>query len=141
MTESFGEMLSVLRRRTKLSLTKFCELNGFDAGNMSRLESGKSKPPRPEKLREYAAALGLKEGSGVWHELFDRAAAERGECPADILQNPDLLEQLPTLFRSLRQATVPEGTRRAAPPRDTAEYPLADDLPGLGSPFSALEAS
>jgi transcriptional regulator with XRE-family HTH domain len=103
MTESFGEMLCVLRKRTNLSLTKFCELHGFDPGNLSRLESGKAKPPRPDKLREYAAALGLEEGSDVWYELFDRAAAERGEFPADILGDPELVGQIPTLLNRLRR--------------------------------------
>ena len=42
---------------------------------------------------------------------FELPAAERGEFPADILENPRLVEQLPTLFGSLRRG---ENQRRAS---------------------------
>lgn len=100
----FGSYFAELRRKhTGLSLRRFCERHGFDPGNLSKLERGKLAPPRSrEKLQEYATALGLEEGSSEWMEFFDRAAATRGELPADILEREEVVEKLPLLFRTLR---------------------------------------
>ena len=49
----------------------------------------------------YAAALKLAEGSDSWYELFDLAAADKGEFPED-LRDSELLAQLPALFRTMR---------------------------------------
>lgn len=109
MAITFGEYFAQLRRRTDLSLREFCERNGFDAGNLSKIERGKLPPPRgPEKLTEYATALGIAPGSDEWLQFFDLAAAGRGEIPADLLEDADVVEQLPVLFRTLRGEQVPE---------------------------------
>jgi transcriptional regulator with XRE-family HTH domain len=89
------------------SLRRFCEAHGYDPGNISRLERGVFAPPEsPQKLREYAKALALKEGSEQWIEFFDRAAAARGQLPADLLADERLLGRLPLLFRTLRARKV-----------------------------------
>lgn len=109
MAQTFGEYFAFLRRRTDLSLREFCELHGFDAGNISKIERGKLAPPRgQEKLAEYALALALTEGSDEWFQLFDLAAASRGEIPADLLEDAEVVDQLPVLFRTLRGEQVPE---------------------------------
>jgi hypothetical protein len=42
-------------------------------------------------------------------ELFDVAAATRGEIPRDLLTDAELVEKLPVLFRTLRgQPVSPE---------------------------------
>jgi len=89
------------------SLRSFCEEHGYDPGNISRLERGVFAPPEsPQKLREYAKALSLKEGSEQWIEFFDRAAAARGRLPADLQTDENLLGRLPVLFRTLRGRKV-----------------------------------
>ena len=100
----FGEFFARMRReRLRLSLREFCERNGLDPGNMSRLERGKVAPPRSkEALERYAAALELKEGTEEWMMLFDLAAASRGEIPAELLSDEEVVSQLPVLFRTLR---------------------------------------
>jgi len=110
MKPSFGEYFAKLRReRTGLSLREFSETHGLDAGNMSKLERGKLAPPRSqEKLEEYARALKLEKGSGEWFEFFDRAAASRGEIPRDVMQDAEVVDHLPVLFRTLRGEQVPE---------------------------------
>lgn len=110
MPTTFGEYFADLRRKkTDLSLREFCEQHGFDAGNLSKLERGRLAPPRAhEKLEEYARALGLEESSPEWFEFFDRAAAARGEIPTDVMQDADVVDHLPVLFRTLRGEPVPE---------------------------------
>jgi len=88
-------------------LRRFCESNGYDPGNISRLERGVFPPPEsPQKLREYAKSLGLKAGGEEWIEFFDRAAASRGQLPADLQAGDKLIGRLPVLFRTLRGRKV-----------------------------------
>jgi transcriptional regulator with XRE-family HTH domain len=105
----FGSYFARLRReRTRLSLRQFCDRHGFDPGNISKLERGRLSPPQSlEVLEKYARALGLKKGSDEWYEFFDLAAAARGEIPADILEDTEVVSHLPILFRTLRGERVP----------------------------------
>jgi transcriptional regulator with XRE-family HTH domain len=103
----FGEYFKQLRLKRGLSLRRFSEANGFDAGNISRLERGVFPPPESEtKLREYARALGLKPCTDEWIEFFDRAAASRGQIPRDLQKDENLVKHLPVLFRTLRGRKV-----------------------------------
>ncbi len=104
MEPVFGKYFAHLRRtRLGLSLRRFAEENGYDPGNLSKLERGKLPPPqRRDKLQGYAIALGLDEGTDEWIEFFDRAAAARGDIPPDLLEDDDVVERLPILFRTLR---------------------------------------
>jgi transcriptional regulator with XRE-family HTH domain len=99
--KAFGEAFKAHRLAQKLSLRQFCKANEIDAANVSKLERGLLLPPKHEKLHAYAKALKLAEGSDAWLELFDLAAAAKGEFPAD-LRDEELLTQLPALFRTIR---------------------------------------
>ncbi len=105
-SERFGEMFKRLRIAKGESLRSFCLSNGYDPGNISKTERGKLAPPESEALLAgYAESLGLKKGSDDWIAFFDRAAAERGRLPADLLLNDEeLVNKLPVLFRSMREA-------------------------------------
>jgi transcriptional regulator with XRE-family HTH domain len=102
--QGFGEFFAHQRRtRTDLSLREFSETHGFDAGNLSKLERGRmSVPQSRDVLERYARALGIPKGSDDWYEFFDRAAAEAGRIPADLLSDADVARKLPVLFRALR---------------------------------------
>lgn len=103
MEALFGEYFRQLRVKTGQSLRAFCENNGFDPGNISRLERGVFAPPESDsKIEEYAKALGLREGGNSWIEFFDKAAAARGEIPRDLHSEENLVRRLPLLFRTLR---------------------------------------
>ena len=105
--KSFGQYFKHLRIKRGITLRAFCQENDLDPGNMSRLERGLLPPPTSEgKLAEYATALGLKPGSDEWYEFFDRAAAERGRIPHDILSDKEVLGKLPIVFRTLRGEKV-----------------------------------
>ena len=107
---TFGEYFKYLRLQKGLALRRFCEANGFDPGNISRLERGIFPPPESEaKLRQYAKALGLRPATDEWIEFFDRAAACRGQIPQDLQKDANLIRQLPVLFRTIRgQKVSPE---------------------------------
>ncbi len=98
----FGEFLKAKRMALDKTLRQFCLENGLDPGNISRLERGLFPPPQHQKLEEYAKRLALKEGTDDWYQLFDLAAAEAGKIPQDILNDKQVVEKLPILFRTLR---------------------------------------
>lgn len=105
---SFGEYFKSLRLKRGLTLRDFCLQNGFDPGNISKLERGIFAPPQSdEKLRDYAKALGLREGGAEWIEFFDLAAAEGGRLPEDIRKDSSVIERLPAFFRTLRDKKLP----------------------------------
>ncbi len=110
MAHAFGRYFGRLRREhLELSLREFCARKGLDPGNMSKLERGKIPPPRSrEVLEKYAHALELEEGTDEWLTFFDLAAASRGEFPEDLAEDEDVLDKLPTLFRTLRGDRVDE---------------------------------
>ena len=47
-------------------------------------------------------ALDLVEGSTEWQDFFDLAAASLGQFPKDLLDDKEVVEKLPLLFRTLR---------------------------------------
>jgi hypothetical protein len=61
-----------------------------------------SPPQDREILSRYATALGLAEGSDDWYLFFDLAAADRGIIPKDIMEDDELVRELPAFFRTLR---------------------------------------
>jgi len=100
----FGEYFKKKRIEKSLTLRSFCLKNGFDPGNISKIERGLLAPPNSrDKLGEYAKALGLKPGSEDWVEFFDRAAACKGEIPLEIMSDSQLVEKLPLIFRTMRE--------------------------------------
>ena len=107
MSTKFGALLKRHRLARGQTLREFCLEHGIDPGNYSRLERGLFPPPQSHELMEkYARALGLEPGSDDWLELFDVAAAERGQIPADLMSDTDVVEKLPVLFRTMRAKQV-----------------------------------
>jgi hypothetical protein len=71
------------------------------------MERGLFPPPQSRELLEkYATALGLKPGTDQWMELFDIAAAQRGQVPADLMSDAEVVDKLPVLFRTMRAKQV-----------------------------------
>ncbi len=104
----FGKVLKQFRQRQHVTLREFCLRHGFDPGNYSRVERGLFPAPQStDVVEKYAVALGLKRGSDDWVQLFDAAAASRGQLPSDLLSDEELLRKLPVLFRTLRGSPVP----------------------------------
>lgn len=107
--KTFGGYLRHLRLARELTLRAFCEENGFDFGNYSKVERGVLSPPRDEaRLEPYRRALRLAPDSIEWRELVRLASLSRGEIPQRVLSDKELVGKLPALFRSLEGAEVDE---------------------------------
>ncbi len=101
--ENFASFFQALRKEHRITLRAFCEAAGADPGNISRLERRNIPPPQDrEILSRYAKALNLKEGGDEWYLFFDLAAADRGIIPQDIMDDEELVKELPAFFRTLR---------------------------------------
>lgn len=99
----FGEFFKVKRISLGYTLRCFCEEYKLDPGNLSRMERGILPPPQKrEKLEEYAGYLKIKEGSDEWYQFFDLACAAAGKLPDEILNDAELVQKLPVVFRTLR---------------------------------------
>ena len=104
----FGDFVRARRTELGLPLRVFCERNGIDPSNWSKLERGRLQPPQGETLTKYARALKLKAGSSEWYELKDLAAVEAGRIPPD-LTDKEIAGKLPVLFRTLRDSAKDGG--------------------------------
>src|SRR4030042_1918469 len=103
----FGEYFKTKRIEKGMTLRDFCKKFGLDPGNISKLERGLLPPPTSrEKLEAYASFLGLNIGNDDWMEFFDRAAACRGELPRDLLEDSEVVKNLPVIFRTIRGKKV-----------------------------------
>lgn len=98
----FGDFVRARRAEMGVPLRVFCEDNGIDPSNWSKIERGRMAPPQGETLERYAKALKVKKGSAEWFELFDLASAETGRIPPDLAES-EIAARLPILFRTLRE--------------------------------------
>jgi len=108
-SEAFGQSFRKRRTALGLSLSEFCRRNGFDKGNISRLERGLTKPPAsPDLLQVYADALQLQPGSEDWKAFMRHAAIARGAIPATMPnERADVVEEvLRNLGRRLHDSWV-----------------------------------
>src|SRR5687768_6360320 len=100
----FGQFFRQRRKVLGLSLREFCRRNGFDPGNISRLERGLLAPPQSKEVVDsYAKALKLQPDSVDWNTFADLAAAETGRVPSQLLKHQTAREKLPKMFRGLRE--------------------------------------
>jgi transcriptional regulator with XRE-family HTH domain len=99
----FGEFFKRKRTESRKTLRQFCLENGFDPGNLSKLERGLLSPPTSsDKIEQYARALKIKEGSNEWYDFFDLARVSAGKIPKEILSDKEVLSKLPIVFRTLK---------------------------------------
>lgn len=107
IAKTFGDLFKSRRIEKGLTLREFCRINGFDPGNVSKIERGLFQPPQSkEMLSKYAAALGIEEGSEDWLAFCDMAIISAGKIPEDIVTNEELMNALPVLFRKIRNKTL-----------------------------------
>jgi transcriptional regulator with XRE-family HTH domain len=107
--KAFGEFFKAKRMALGYTLRRFCEENGLDAGNLSRMERGVLPPPQKrEKLEEYAKLLKIKEGADDWYQFFDMASVAAGIIPDEVLKDAELVQKLPVFFRTMRGQKLTE---------------------------------
>lgn len=98
----FGEFIKQIRERGRLGLREFCLEHGHDPSNWSKMEREILPPPRDEDtLRKWAKQLGLIHGSDDWLKFFDYAAVDAGRIPDYLLNDKELVAQLPVFFRTI----------------------------------------
>ena len=100
-SQEFGKRFKQSRMAGGKTLREFARENGFDHGNLSRIERGRAKPPTGKTLDKYLTALGIKRESDEWYEFHDLAAACAGEVPEDIMNDEEVVKKLPVVFRTL----------------------------------------
>ena len=87
----------------KFVIAMECRINGFDPGNVSKIERGLFQPPQSkEMLLKYAVAVGIDEGTEEWLTFCDLAITSAGKIPDDIITDQELMNALPVLFRTVR---------------------------------------
>jgi len=111
---TFGDLFKKLRLKSNMTLRQFCEENGFDPGNISKLERGILPPPHGhEKLETYAKALKINPGDDEYLDFFDLASIANKKLPLENISEQDLLNKLPVLFRTLdNKELTPEKLNR-----------------------------
>ena len=94
-SKTFGALFRNSRKALGLTLSEFCRRNGFDKGNISRLERGLVPPPQSRPVLEtYAQALKLESGTVAWERFFELAAVETGRIPDDVLEDPQVSSEV-----------------------------------------------
>lgn len=101
---NFGEFFKQKRLSLGKTLREFCQENGLDPGNISKIERGKMSPST-DKLEEYAQYLKLKDTE--IENFKDLAFASSGKIPDD-LRDKETLSRLPVFFRTLRNKDFSE---------------------------------
>lgn len=107
---AFGGYIKARRMGVcKVSLREFCQENGFDIGNWSKLERGRRLPPDDrDTLEQYAVALKINKKSPDWAAFFDLADSARGQVPQDLLDDEAVADLLPAVFRTVRDSRMSE---------------------------------
>jgi transcriptional regulator with XRE-family HTH domain len=109
VSRNFGNFFKQRRRELGVTLREFCRINGFDPGNISKLERGLLPPPSAkEKRLQYANALGIREGTDDWLTFCDLATTSAGKIPQDIASDKEVMNALPVLFRTIRRRSLDE---------------------------------
>ena len=100
MKTSFASFIREKRIVSGLTLREFCRCTGFDSSNWSKVERGLLTPPQSKNiLNRIASVLKIEEDSQDYKEMFDLAALST--IPKELIE-PEILEQLPVFFRTVR---------------------------------------
>lgn len=100
---TFGQFIKSKRIGLKQTLRAFCEKHGFDPGNHSKLERGILTPPMDDAfMQRLASALHIQPETGEWFDFHNYAAVARKQIPKSLLDDAEVVEKLPVLFRTLQ---------------------------------------
>lgn len=101
MSEKFGSMMKARRAELQLSLRDFALRAEMDAGNVSRLERGRSAPPQDAEVLDRIVSALEWTGAAEATRLRDTAAIENHMIPSDIAENEQIMSSLPLLLRTV----------------------------------------
>lgn len=111
METTFGGFVKTRRIARRITLRAFSEALGYDPANYSRIERGQMLPPtNADKLSGFARELGIVQSSSEFRDMVRLASIGRGEIPAALLSNEQVVAKLPILFRTLEGDKVDDAT-------------------------------
>lgn len=92
----FGQYLRSVRQAKKISIRQLAKAVNKTPTYISDIEKGNNKPPERELLDRIITALQLEEFPDIRNRLYDLAAKERKDVPADIkeylMENESILK-------------------------------------------------
>ena len=108
--KKFGQYLRSVRQTKKISIRQLAKAVSKTPTYISDIEKGNNKPPERELLDEIIAALQLEESPDVRSKLYDLAAKERKDVPADIkeylMENESILKIIRTAKESPNEKQI-----------------------------------
>ena len=106
---NFGKLVKDLRIKQRKTLRQFCQENGLDPSNWSKIERNINMPPRDQvTVGRWAKLLGLKPDTEVWKDFIYQAQISRGNIPREVMSDEKLMMQLPVFLRTVRGAELTE---------------------------------
>ena len=107
---SFGQTIRKIRLSKGISQEKFADMCELHRTYISDIEKGNNKPPERELLDRIIAALHLEEFPDIRNKLYDLAAKERKDVPADIkeylMENESILKIIRTAKESPNEKQI-----------------------------------
>jgi transcriptional regulator with XRE-family HTH domain len=96
----FGDYVRERRQELRLGLREFCNTLELDPSRWSKVERGTLQPPKDEEmLGKIAKVLKIPKKGTEWEKFKDIAIFSRGEIPADLMEDKELVACLPLVFR------------------------------------------
>ncbi len=106
----FGQYLRSVRQAEKISIRQLAKAVSKTPTYISDIEKGNNKPPERELLDKIIAALQLADFPNVRNKLYDLAAKERKDVPADIkeylMENESILKIIRTAKESPNEKQI-----------------------------------
>lgn len=106
----FGQYLRSVRQAKKISIRQLAKAVSKTPTYISDIEKGNNKPPERELLDKIIAELHLEEFPDIRNNLYDLAAKERKDVPADIkeylMENESILKIIRTAKESPNEKQI-----------------------------------
>ena len=106
----FGQYLRSVRQAKKISIRQLAKAVNKTPTYISDIEKGNNKPPERELLDRIIAELHLEEFPDIRNRLYDLAAKERKDVPADIkeylMENESILKIIRTAKESPNEKQI-----------------------------------
>ena len=106
----FGQYLRSVRQAKKISIRQLAKSVSKTPTYISDIEKGNNKPPERELLDRIIAELHLEEFPDIRNKLYDLAAKERKDVPADIkeylMENESILKIIRTAKESPNEKQI-----------------------------------
>ena len=100
----FGQYLRSVRQAKKISIRQLAKAVSKTPTYISDIEKGNNKPPERELLNRIIGALHLEEFPDIRNKLYDLAAKERKDVPADIKEYLMENESILKIIRSAKES-------------------------------------